>query len=319
MRTVTQAALLFAGGAALLAQQQDVFFTTAAPAGMPGLAGPHTFAFVAGEMVGGNPVKGAPYSGNAVTDTTQTLADGNRIVNHTSAAVYRDGEGRERREQSIPNIGPFAAQGAPPMTIFISDPVAGVNYSLNPSNKTAIKMPVPQIGSLPPMPPGAPGAPMPPMPPMPPGGQGAVMVQRFGVAGGSATASIVAPPGPPNVMIYRKSGALATNPPDVQQLGTKAVEGVQADGTRTTLTIPAGQIGNDNPIQIVDEVWRSPDLQVIVHSEHSDPRMGTTVYSLQNISRSDPSPTLFQVPSDYTVTDSPVFQKALAPPAPPAQ
>jgi hypothetical protein len=140
------------------------------------------------------------------------------------------------------------------------------------------------------------------------------MVQRFGVAGGSATASMVAP-GPPQVMIYRKAGALAPSPPDVQQLGTKVVEGVQADGTRTTLTIPAGQIGNVNPIQIVDEVWRSPDLQVIVHSEHSDPRMGTTVYSLQNISRSDPSPSLFQVPADYTVTDSPVFQKALAPPA----
>jgi hypothetical protein len=230
-----------------------------------------------------------------------------------TATVYRDGEGRERREQSIPNIGPFAAQGAPPMTIFISDPVAGVNYSLNPSNKTAIKMPVPQIGSMPPMPP---GAPMPPMPPMPPGAQGGVMVQRFGVVGGSATASMVTSPGPPHVMIYSKSGtALAANPPDVQQLGTKVVEGVQADGTRTTLTIPAGQIGNENPIQIVDEMWRSPELQVIVHSEHSDPRMGTTVYSLQNISRSDPSPALFQVPADYTVTDSPVFQKALPPPA----
>ena len=307
MRTVKQATLLFACGATLLAQQQDVFFTSAAPAGMPGmagLAGPHTFAFVAGELVGGNPVKGAPYSGNAVTDTTQTLADGNRIVNHTTAEVYRDGEGRERREQSIPNIGPFAAQGAPPMTIFISDPVAGVNYSLNPSNKTAIKMPVP------PMPPGLPGA-----PPMPPGAQAGVMVQRFGVAGGTATASIASQPGPANVMMFSKTTTLAGNPPDLQQLGTKVVEGVQADGTRSTMTIPAGQIGNVNPIQIVDEMWRSPDLQVIVHSEHSDPRMGTTVYSLQNISRSDPSPALFQVPADYTVTDPPVFQKALPAPA----
>ena len=157
MTTVKQAALLFACGAALLAQQQDVIFTTGrARRGCPGMAGPQTFAFVAGELVGGNPVKGAPYSGNAVTDTTQTLADGNRIVNHTTAAVYRDGEGRERREQSIPNIGPFAAQGAPPMTIFISDPVAGVNYSLNPSDKTAIKLPVPPARPLmPPMPPGA--------------------------------------------------------------------------------------------------------------------------------------------------------------------
>src|SRR5579863_4394019 len=171
MRTVKQAVLLFAGGAALLAQQQNVIFT-AAPVGMPGLPGPQTFAFVAGALVGGDPVKGAPYSGNAVTDTTQTLADGNRIVNHTTAAVYRDGEGRERREQSIPNIGPFAAQGAPPVTIFISDPVAGVNYSLNPSNKTAIKLPVPQPGSLPPM----------------PSGVGPVMIQRFSAGGVSATA-----------------------------------------------------------------------------------------------------------------------------------
>jgi hypothetical protein len=323
MRTINQAALLFACGAALLAQQQDVIFTAAAPVGMPGMAGPHTFAFVAGELLGGNPVKGAPYSGNAVTDSTQTLADGNRIVNHTTAVVYRDGEGRERREQSIPNIGPFAAQGAPPMTIFISDPVAGVNYSLNPSNKTAIKMPVPQIGSRPPMPPGAPGGVMVQRFDVAAGGSEVerdmkspgVMIQRSDVAGGGATASIVAPPGPSQVMIYSKSGmALAANPPDVQQLGTKVVEGVQADGTRTTLTIPAGQIGNVNAIQIVDEVWRSPELQVIVHSEHSDPRMGTTVYSLQNISRSDPSPALFQVPADYTVTDSPVFQKTLLPP-----
>ncbi len=100
----------------------------------------------------------------------------------------------------------------------------------------------------------------------------------------------------------------------MEQLGTKVVEGVQAEGTRTTITIPAGQIGNDKPIQIVDEVWRSPELQVIVRSEHSDPRMGSTVYSLQNISRSDPSPALFQVPADYTVKDAPTFQKALPPP-----
>jgi hypothetical protein len=154
---------------------------------------------------------------------------------------------------------------------------------------------------------------------MPPGSPGPVIMQRLAVAGGTATASMVVP-GPQQVMIYNKSGAaLAQNPPDVQQLGAKVVEGVQADGTRTVLTIPAGQIGNDNPIQIVDEVWRSPDLQVIVHSEHSDPRMGTTVYSLQNISRSDPSPALFQVPPDYTVTDSAVFQKSVARPALPAQ
>ena len=270
---------------------------------MPGGGlGPNTFAFVSGELVGGNPVKGAPYSGNAVTETTQVLADGNRIVNRTTAAVYRDGEGRERREQSIPNIGPFTAQGAPPTTVFLSDPVAGVHYSLNPNDKTAIKLPVPQGG---------------PFPPMPPGGRGEfnVIVQKVRVAGMTAGVSAVPPMAGSQVMIYNKSTAgPGPNPPVVEQLGTKVVEGVQAEGTRTTLTIPAGQIGNDKPIQIVDEVWRSPELQVIVHSEHSDPRMGNTVYSLQNISRSDPSPALFQVPADYTIKDAPVFQKTLLPP-----
>ena len=300
MKMVKRAALLFACGVALLAQQQNVIFTSGAGPGMQGAAGPNTFAFVSGELVGGNPVKGAPYSGNAVTTNTQTLADGNRIVNSTTAAVYRDGEGRERREQTLPNIGPFAAQGVPPTTIFISDPVAGVNYSLNPSDKTAMKLPLPQIGMSPPMPPGA---------------QTNIMVQRIGIAGATAGVAMLPPPlSSSPVMIYRSSAGAAANPPTAEQLGTKVVEGVQAEGTRTTFTIPAGQIGNDKPIQVVDEVWRSPELQVIIHSEHSDPRMGSTIYSLQNISRSDPSPTLFQVPADYTVKDAPTFQKALPPP-----
>jgi hypothetical protein len=141
------------------------------------------------------------------------------------------------------------------------------------------------------------------------------MVQKVRVTGMTAGVSMVPPMAGSQVMIYNKSTAgPAPNPPNVEQLGTKVVEGVQAEGTRTTLTIPAGQIGNDKPIQIVDEVWRSPELQLIVHSEHSDPRMGNTVYSLQNISRSDPSPALFQVPADYTVKDAPVFHKALPPP-----
>ena len=265
-----------------------------------GGVGTNTFAFVSGELVGGNPVKGAPYSGNAVTETTQVLADGNRIVNGTTATVYRDGEGRERREQTLPNIGPFAAQGPPPTTIFISDPVAGVNYSLNPSDKTAIKLPVPHVNSVAPLPTGA---------------QTSITMQRIGVGAVTAGVALMPPPlSSSPVMLYSKSGAgTGQNPPVVEQLGTQVMEGVQAEGTRTTVTIPAGQIGNDKPIQIVDEVWRSPELQVIVHSAHSDPRMGSTTYSLQNISRSDPSPTLFQVPVDYTMKDLPALQKTLPP------
>ncbi len=94
--------LLAACGSALLAQQQNVIFSTGAGPGMAGAVGPNTFAFVSGRTGGWHSGKGAPYSGNAVTENTQTLADGNHIVNRTTAVVYRDGEGRERREQSLP-------------------------------------------------------------------------------------------------------------------------------------------------------------------------------------------------------------------------
>ena len=86
-----------------------------------------------------------------------------------------------------------------------------------------------------------------------------------------------------------------------ESLGTQAINGVNAAGTRITRTIPAGQIGNDKPIQIVLERWYSPDLQMTVMTKHSDPRNGETNFSLKNINRSGPPPYLFEVPSDYTV------------------
>jgi hypothetical protein len=95
-------------------------------------------------------------------------------------------------------------------------------------------------------------------------------------------------------------------------LGTQEIEGIQAQGTRTTETIPAGKIGNEKPIVITTERWYSPDLQVDVLVKHNDPRMGEVVYQLTNVSREEPDPSLFQVPADYTVQEGPmVFQKRL--------
>ena len=90
----------------------------------------------------------------------------------------------------------------------------------------------------------------------------------------------------------------------VESLGRQTIEGVSADGTRTTMTIPAGQIGNDQPIQIVTESWYSPDLQTVVMSKHSDPRNGETVFHMANLNRAEPAAALFQVPADYKVNDS---------------
>lgn len=86
-----------------------------------------------------------------------------------------------------------------------------------------------------------------------------------------------------------------------ESLGRQTIEGVAADGTRTTFTIPAGQMGNELPIQIVTERWYAPDLQTVVLEKRSDPRAGETVTRLTNISRSEPPRTLFEVPADYKV------------------
>ena len=88
-----------------------------------------------------------------------------------------------------------------------------------------------------------------------------------------------------------------------ENLGKQTIEGVVAEGTRTTTTIPAGQIGNERPIEIVSERWYSPDLQTIVLSKHRDPRMGESTYKLTNIRRTEPDKSLFEVPASYTIQD----------------
>jgi hypothetical protein len=85
-------------------------------------------------------------------------------------------------------------------------------------------------------------------------------------------------------------------------LGTQTVNGVLAQGTRITRTIPAGQIGNEKPIVIVTERWYSPDLQTYVMTKRTDPLMGDVTFQLTNVERQEPDPTLFEPPSDYTVT-----------------
>ena len=90
-----------------------------------------------------------------------------------------------------------------------------------------------------------------------------------------------------------------------ESLGKQSLEGVEAEGTRTILTIPAGEIGNERPIEVVNERWYSPDLQSVVLSRHSDPRFGETTYRLTGIVRAEPQRALFEVPADYKVTDSP--------------
>lgn len=247
----------------------DITIRLSAP---PGVAGVQTragafYGITGVQTVGGAAVKGAPYSAEAVTDTTQTLADGNRISNHQSSMLYRDGLGRERREETFAVLE-VGVQSAPSKNITITDPVANTSYILNPSTRTAVKMPATITVNA--------------------------AVQRAAVgavkAGGFSVSGRMIPGGP-----------VSSDSVKSEDLGSQLIEGVQANGKRQTRTIPPGQIGNEQPIQIVDEIWYSPELHMTIMSRHSDPRAGETVYKLTNIVRAEPDPSLFQVPPDFTI------------------
>jgi hypothetical protein len=276
----------------------------------------------------GKLVKDAPYSADAVTETIQTLGDGNRIVRNSSSQIYRDSAGRTRREQAMKVVGPWAVSGEAPVMITINDPVSGVYYNLNSSSKTAHKMTAFRIGDMSEDSKAgaelrakmkdklkmrvANGA---------EAGVSTGVVNEVVIKGGASTADLTvtrsgmgagAAPGAvvsavaAGVPMTVGGGVMAwTSEAEANQesLGTQSIEGVMAEGTRVTLTIPAGKIGNDRPIVTVNERWYSPELQTVVLTKNSDPRMGETTYRLTNINRSEPDPSLFQVPADYTVDE----------------
>jgi hypothetical protein len=90
-----------------------------------------------------------------------------------------------------------------------------------------------------------------------------------------------------------------------ESLGSKTIEGIAAEGTRTTVTIPAGQEGNEQPMQIVTESWYSPDLRMVLLVKRSDPRYGETVTRYTNIVRAEPAHSLFELPPDYKIGEAP--------------
>jgi hypothetical protein len=92
-------------------------------------------------------------------------------------------------------------------------------------------------------------------------------------------------------------------PVTTMTLGKRMIEGVEAEGTSSKITIPVGRIGNDRPLEVVSERWYSPELQLVILSKHTDPFSGENVYRLTNIDRKEPPLTLFAVPAEYTITE----------------
>jgi len=237
----------------------------------------------AGKMFG-SPVQGAPYSATITNESVQTLVDGNRIVQISTGTTARDSHGRTRQDAPLPPIGNLFAASAPHL-VFLMDPVAQVSYTLNLTDKTAEKMSIPSS---------APG------PSVATAGARQVFVTQSGAAQVPD-----APPPPPAIAMVKSLGSEEHAEVTTEDLGTETMEGLLVTGTRTTRTIPAGEIGNEKPISIVTEVWTSPDLKTIVYSKRSDPRMGEQTFKLANIVRAEPDASLFTVPADFKLTDGP--------------
>jgi hypothetical protein len=251
---------------------------------------------------------GRPYSAEATTEFTQVLGDGNRIARKVTHRIYRDSDGRTRREE-------LAADGSV-KSISIYDTVGHVTYVLDPATRTARRSAVRVVlpDKFVPMTDedkrkiedkltAAPGA----------GGRAPETITLVGpVPLPERVQSDEAPKRMAAETVARGRGRAVGPQPFVsgsrvgkeEALGQKLIEGVMADGKRVTTTLPAGAIGNQAPITVTSEQWFSPDLEILVMTRHSDPRSGETSYTLANIVRAEPQATLFDLPSDYTVVGS---------------
>jgi hypothetical protein len=205
-------------------------------------------------------VTGAPYSGVEVRESSQTLPNGNVIARKTQSNVFRDSSGRVRTEMTVPERrGPGQAAG----------------QASTGQTRTIINIHDPVAGVSRELDSVSKTARETPLP-------GARNGGSFGPANRAGRGTPRTPPSDPNVVS--------------ESLSMQTINGVQATGTRVTRTIPAGEIGNAQPIQIVHETWLSMDLKVPVMVKTIDPRFGTTTTQLTNITRSEPDPALFQAP-----------------------
>ncbi len=215
---------------------------------------------------GGSGTYSGPYTAARKLTHVQKLADGTTVTHETTRKEARDSSGRTYFES---RAGLGEAQGLD--TFNISDPVSRVYISWGSNLKvvyvTHMQEPTQTPRVKTPQPPPIPSPAPPPVSQMP--------VQPM--------------PDQPRQ--------------EIEKLGTRTINGIEAEGSRRTRIIPVGSEGNDRPIAVTSETWISPELKILVMSIDDDPRSWTTTMELTDFERGEPDPTLFQVPEGYTVKE----------------
>jgi hypothetical protein len=225
----------------------------------------------------GPPITGEPYSGDLESEHTQTLGDGTHIDQKREVSrTYRDSQGRTRTERLLVHSLVQKAQTEQgPRLIRIYDPVEGYSYTLDTQKHVAHRVAVQSLPEAPP-----------------------AKVPR-------GTDSSNGQPVLPTLGGRLAAGTNGPHRPDMKResLGTEMIDGIEAEGWRTTITTPVGAMGNDKPIVHVCETWHATELKTLLLSKCTDPRLGHSTMRLKNLDLSEPDPNLFQVPSDYTIVD----------------
>lgn len=220
-------------------------------------------------------VKGAAFSADSVTEHFQRLGDGNLMGRKSVAHIYRDAAGRTRREHELGGNS-LAPDGQPPRLIVINDPVGRVNYVIETQRGTAQKMILPPAN---------------------------VMEAIHRSMGDKAPFSVLMPPSTAHRRMAEGDAASPLPTPVREKLPPQTIEGVAAEGSRITLTIPAGEFDNEKPMVVTHEEWYAPELQMIVLMKHGDPRFGETTFRLTSILRGEPAAELFELPQGYRVVE----------------
>lgn len=290
-------------------------------------------------MAGKN-IKNAPYSAEIINETQQKLADGNLISNKTSTNSYRDSQGRTREEirDKKGEVREIIIQDQADRRVILNPKTKTATVIMSRfhfSGKNGDKLPLNIVTEN--ISKGKDGKDMIELKMLAgddKSGERHVIVRRMEKStdgkvveskststdqGKTVTVDVRGPEIARNIEV-NVNGAMqgAMLDPGIARmfgdakwaskrqtkvLGSKEFDGVKAEGKLVSYEIPAGEIGNTNPIIVSDEIWTSPELQITLYSKHSDPRTGDRIYRLNNLKREEVAATMFSIPSDYKLRD----------------
>ena len=121
-------------------------------------------------------------------------------------------------------------------------------------------------------------------------------------ADATVTVSFLPPPrasGPASAAPVKPENVATTD------LGKRTQDGMDLVGKRVTETIPAGKVGNVQPILVTTDVWTAPRLKIVVNEVERNPLFGVRNFELSNIRSEEPDPRLFEIPEGYTLKEQP--------------